>query len=60
MSTVRILTSALAVSAFLAGCRDAQTDKEVKTRTSTGDAAVSMSGDSADKRGVALVRVQRA
>ena len=57
MSTVRVLTSALAVSAFLAGCQDAQTDKEVKTRTSTGDAAVSISGDSADKRGVALVRV---
>jgi hypothetical protein len=57
MSAVRVLTSALAVSAFLAGCQDAQTDKEVKTRTSTGDAAVSISGDSADKRGVALVRV---
>jgi hypothetical protein len=47
----------LVVTAFVAACRDAQTDKEVTTRTSTGDAAVSMSGDSADKRGMALVRV---
>ena len=60
MSSVRVLTSALALSAFVAACRDAQTDKEVTTRTSSGDAAVSMSGDSADKRGIALVRVVNA
>ena len=48
------------VTALIASCRDAQTEKEVTTRTSTGDAAVSMSGDSADKRGVALVRVVNA
>lgn len=60
MSTVRILTSALVVSAFLAACDKAQTDKEVTTRTSGGDASVSMSGDSADKRGMALVRVVNA
>ena len=60
MSTVRILTSALVVSSFLAACDNAQTDKEVTTRTSGGDAAVSMSGDSADKRGIALVRVVNA
>jgi hypothetical protein len=60
MSSVRVLTSVLALSAFVAACRDAQTDKEVTTRTSSGDAAVSMSGDSADKRGIALVRVVNA
>ena len=60
MSTIRVFSSALAVSAVLAGCREAQTDKDVATRTSTGEAAVSMSGDSADKRGVALVRVVNA
>ena len=60
MSTVRVLASALVVSAFVVSCRDAQTDKDVATRTSGGDAAVSMSGDSADKRGVALVRVVNA
>lgn len=60
MSTVRVLASTLVVSAFLAACDKAQTDKEVTTRTSGGDAAVSMSGDSADKRGMALVRVVNA
>jgi hypothetical protein len=50
------LTVTVTVVALLGGCRDAQTEKEVVTRSSTGDAAVSMSGDSADKRGVALVR----
>jgi hypothetical protein len=59
MRTVRIL-SAMAMSAMVVACNDAQTDNAVKTRTSTGDAAVSMSGDSADKRGVALVRVVNA
>ena len=59
MSTNRIVSSALALLACVA-CRDAQTEKEVTTRTSGGDAAVSMSGDSADKRGVALVRVVNA
>jgi hypothetical protein len=53
-------TGLLAVVALLAGCRDAQTEKEVMTRSATGEAAVSMSGDSADKRGVALVRVVNA
>ena len=47
-------------TAFAVSCRDAQTDNEVTTRTSTGEAAVSMSGDSADKRGMALVRVVNA
>jgi hypothetical protein len=59
MRAAAILTSAVAVVALVA-CRDSQTDKDVTTRTSTGDAAVSMSGDSADKRGMALVRVVNA
>ena len=54
------LGSAIAVAALFSACRDAQTDKEVTTRTSTGEAAVSISGDSADKRGIALVRVVNA
>lgn len=57
MTRVMTRGSVLALAVLLGGCRDAQTEKEVTTRTSTGDAAVSMSGDSADKRGVALVRV---
>ena len=57
---IRSAGSVFAVVALLGACRDAQTDKEVTTRSSTGDAAVSMSGDSADKRGMALVRVVNA
>jgi hypothetical protein len=57
---IRSAGSVFAVVALLSACRDAQTDKEVTTRSSTGDAAVSMSGDSADKRGMALVRVVNA
>ena len=58
MRYVRIFSGAIAVG-FLAAC-EAQSDREVTTRTSTGEAAVSMSGDSADKRGMALVRVVNA
>lgn len=60
MQTLRLIGAGVALTAIIAGCRDAQTDKEVTTRTSGGDAAVSMSGDSADKRGMALVRVLNA
>lgn len=60
MTPFRIFSGAFVVAAVFAACRDAQTDKDVTTRTSGGDAAVSMSGDSADKRGVALVRVVNA
>ena len=60
MNTVLRVTSAFVAVALLGACREAQSDKEVTTRTSGGDAAVSMSGDSADKRGVALVRVVNA
>ena len=51
------LTGGLIAALALVGCRDAQTEKDVTTRTSGGEAATSMSGDSADKRGMALVRV---
>jgi hypothetical protein len=60
MQTLRVIGSCVALAAIFTGCRDAQTDREVTTRTSTGEAAVSMSGDSADKRGMALVRVLNA
>jgi hypothetical protein len=60
MRAAGVFTSAIAAAALFTACRDAQTDKDVTTRTSGGDAAVSMSGDSADKRGIALVRVVNA
>jgi len=55
-------TASVLLSLFaLAACgRDAQTDEEVTTKTATGEAATSISGDSADKRGQALVRVVNA
>lgn len=57
MQISRFIGSLFAATALLTACRDAQTEKDVTTRTSTGEADVSMSGDSADKRGMALVRV---
>lgn len=57
MQTLRLIGSLVAATALFTACRDAQTEKKVTTRTSTGEADVSMSGDSADKRGLALVRV---
>jgi hypothetical protein len=46
---------------FVTACgNDAQTDREVVTSTADGTVATSMSGDSADARGVALVRVVNA
>jgi hypothetical protein len=60
MRRLGLLASAVAAATLFSACRDTQTDKDVTTRTSTGEAAVSMSGDSADKRGVALVRVVNA
>jgi hypothetical protein len=60
VKTCRVLGSAFVLVATLTARNEAQTDKEVTTRSSGGDAAVSMSGDSADKRGVALVRVVNA
>jgi hypothetical protein len=53
--------SLLAGAVLLSACsRDAQTEDEVTTRTAGGEASTSISGDSADKRGEALVRVVNA
>jgi hypothetical protein len=57
---IHVVGGILAASAILASCRDAQTEGEVETKTATGEVATSISGDSADKRGVALVRVVNA
>ncbi|MGQ0647174.1 MAG: DUF4397 domain-containing protein [Gemmatimonadaceae bacterium] len=56
--TASLLTAAL----FLGACsgKDAQTEGEVTTKTAGGEASTSISGDSADKRGQALVRVVNA
>lgn len=56
----RYTRGAVVLTAALVACSDVQTEKDVTTRTSTGEASVSMSGDSADKRGMALVRVVNA
>ena len=55
-------TSMVVACAFLAAAcdKDAQTDKQVTTRTASGEASTSISGDSADNRGQALVRVVNA
>ncbi len=53
------IVAALIVSVAACG-KDAQTDDAVLTKTSAGEASTSMSGDSADKRGQALVRVANA
>lgn len=53
--------SLLAGFVLLSACsRDAQTEQEVTTKTAGGEASTSISGDSADKRGEALVRVVNA
>jgi hypothetical protein len=60
MNMIR-LGGPLAAVLVLAACnREAQTEREVRTETSTGEASTSISGDSADKRGQALVRVVNA
>lgn len=52
---------AVAVAVLVSACsRDAQTSKEVETGGPEMAASTSMSGDSADKRGEALVRVVNA
>lgn len=53
----RTIGGLLTAAALITGCRESQTDKKVTTKTSGGEAATSISGDSADKRGIALVRV---
>lgn len=52
--------AALVVSLGACGTKEAQTDEQVQTKTSAGEASTSISGDSADKRGQALVRVVNA
>src|SRR6188768_75596 len=56
-------TSALAIAALVvtqACAKESQTDSAVETKTANGQLSASISGDSADKRGVALVRVVNA
>jgi hypothetical protein len=56
-------TTALAFATIIAtqACaKESQTDQPVETRTADGQLSASISGDSADKRGVALVRVLNA
>jgi hypothetical protein len=57
-----IRSSTIFLAALLAAAcaKDAQTEKEVTTQTANGEASTSISGDSADKRGEALVRVVNA
>lgn len=60
MISILRATAAVGVATLLiASCkpRDAQTEGAVTTHTGAGDVATSMSGDSADKRGLALVRI---
>jgi len=60
-STQRSIGMIAALALTVAACsRDAQTEEQVKTKTSAGDASTSISGDAADKRGQALVRVANA
>ena len=51
----------VAVAVVLAACaKDAQTDEQIGTKTAGGEVSTSMSGDAADKKGMALVRVVNA
>jgi hypothetical protein len=60
-STQRSIGMAAVLALTVAACsRDAQTEEQVETRTSAGDASTSISGDAADKRGQALVRIANA
>lgn len=61
MIHTRAAIGLLALTFTVAGCsKDARTDEAVKTKTSTGDSATSMSSDAAESRNVALVRVVNA
>jgi hypothetical protein len=62
MTSVSRTVWVLAAGAAAAACtgKDVQTDDSVATATSEGAMSSSISGDSADKRGVALVRVVNA
>jgi len=62
MQTSRRILCGLTAASFIgSGCtKDSQTKDEVVTQTANGTVANSMSGDSADSRGQALVRVVNA
>lgn len=61
ISITRATTSLCAAAALFAACnRDSQTEGEVTTRTGAGEVGTSISGDSAAKRGQALVRIVNA
>lgn len=61
MRALRTVIAGTAIGAVLAGCsKDAQTDAAVTTDMPGAATATSMSGDSAEQRGVALVRVVNA
>jgi hypothetical protein len=62
MRTTTIVGTALvAALAWTQACsKDAQTDKAVETKMENGEMTASISGDSADKNGVALVRIVNA
>lgn len=55
-----IALAAIVASTMSVACQKAQSDAEVATLTSEGAASVSMSGDLADSRGQALVRIVNA
>jgi hypothetical protein len=59
-SSLRTASVLLSAIVLVACGRDAQTEQEVTTKTATGEASTSISGDSADKRGQALVRIVNA
>lgn len=63
MTTLLRATATVAAATLIIGAckpKDAQTEGQVTTRTGAGEVASSISGDSADKRGEALVRVVNA
>ena len=61
MTNLRLRGALGAAVLLLVACnRETQTEKEIRTETSAGEASRSISGDSADKRGEALVRVVNA
>lgn len=62
MKPSQLLLAVVAIMPLtLASCsKGAQSDKSIETQSATGDMSASISGDSADKSGVALVRVLNA
>lgn len=61
MKSTRIIALTLSTALLAQACaKESQTDNAVETKTADGQLAGSISGDSADKRGVALIRVVNA